>query len=78
MKYTENSNTITLEMSFDDYRTLLVMLGTAVGTAQMTVQISGNALLFWRWVDFTNRMNAGNPNFTPYDIPDEYRRQADV
>ena len=72
MKYTENGGAITLEMSFDDYQTLLMMLGSAVGS----VSQRRDPIRFWRWIDFTNRMNTGNPNFTPYDIPDEYRPHA--
>lgn len=74
MKYIENGDTITLEMSFDDYSLLLIMLGAATGLAHQR----GDEVRFWRWIDFVNRMNAGNPNFTPYDIPDEYRTRADV
>ena len=32
MKYTENGDTITLEMDREDYTTLLITLGAALGT----------------------------------------------
>ena len=27
----------------------------------------------WRTLDLANRLNDGNPDFTPYKIPDQYR-----
>ena len=66
MKYTENGDTITIQMSRLDYDTLLVMLGMATGVA------SRDALM-WRCIDFVNRLNAGNPRFIPYEIPEEFK-----
>ena len=68
MTYTRQGDQITLEMSIEDYETLLFIVGTAAGA------IYNNRERFWRWIDFTNRLNTGNPNFAPYEIPDEYRQ----
>ena len=73
MKYSTKADAIILEMSLEDYDLLLVMLGAAAGLAHQR----GDEVRFWRWIDFVNRMNAGNPNFTPYDIPDEYRAKPE-
>ena len=66
MKYTEKDDTITLEMSRGDYNHLLLALGMAAGLAS-------DKPTFWKWIEFTNRLNAGNPHFTPYEIPDEFK-----
>jgi hypothetical protein len=73
MKYTENGDTITLEMDREDYLLLLFLLGIAVGKNGGT-----DPARFWEWVDFVNRINTGNPNFLPYTIPDEYKKKSDV
>jgi hypothetical protein len=67
--YTREGDTITLEMSLDDYERLLIMLGTALGVCH------NDRPLFWRWVDFANRLNTGNPGFQPYEIPEEFREK---
>jgi len=69
MKYTEHGDTITLEMSRDDYEGLLLMLGFAAGAASR----KGELHTYWRWIDFVNRLNDGNPRFTPYEIPEEFK-----
>jgi hypothetical protein len=65
--YTRTGDTITLEMSAEDYERLLILLGTALAGCHK------DGPSFWRWVDFVNRLNTGNPGFQPYEIPGEYR-----
>lgn len=83
MTYREVDDTVTLEMTRDDYEQLLHMLGFALGGAfrgrddgqffrQTIRQLSEP--IFYRWVDFVNRLNTGNPRFQPYEIPEEYQQ----
>lgn len=67
MKYTENGDRITLEMSRDDFERLLMMTGFATGAAKGTRE-------FYMWIKLVNDMNATNPHFTPYEIPAEFRQ----
>lgn len=69
MTYSENGDTITIEMSRDDYELLLLLLGIATGSCSR----NPNRDMFWNSVDFVNRLNAANPRFTPYEIPEEFR-----
>lgn len=61
--YSESDGLIVLAMSRDDYNHLLIALGFATGCA--TLPETQNSL-----VRLTNRLNAGNPHFTPYRVPD--------
>ena len=72
MKYTENSDTITLKMSRNDYDQLILILGYATGMASRT----GDKWTFYAWIDFVNRLNTGNPHFLPYEIPEEFKAHA--
>jgi hypothetical protein len=68
MTYTQQGERVTLEMTRDDYDRLMIMLGYACGASRARSEIS----LFWSWLRFTNELNNGNPNFTPYEIPPEF------
>lgn len=70
MTYKEEGNRVTLEMTGEDYENLLLLMGVALGSASHF----NDRDLFWRWMGFVNRMNEGNPRFTPYEIPEEYRK----
>jgi len=72
MTYTEKGDEVILVMSRTDYNILLMMLGcaTAVPRGQ------GDYPTFCMFLDLVNRMNAGNPRFTPYDIPSEFGIQG--
>jgi|KBSMisStandDraft_5_1062788.scaffolds.fasta_scaffold82830_6 hypothetical protein len=67
MTYSAEGDKITIEMSRDDYDLLTIMLGSALGSA------FGDKRLFYAWVDFANRLNAGNPRWAPYEIPAEFQ-----
>jgi hypothetical protein len=69
MKFTENGDTVTLEMSRADYGNLLIAMGIAAGSAT-------DKKAFWRWMRFVNELNTGNPQFTPYLIPEEFKTQG--
>jgi hypothetical protein len=66
MKYTEKGDTVTLEMSRADYGNLLLSIGIAAGTAS-------DKKAFWGWMQFVNELNTGNPQFRPYEIPEEFK-----
>ena len=66
MKYTEKGDTITLEMSRGDYENLLLAMGIAAGAAS-------DKKAFWTWIQFANRLCAGNPHFIQYEIPEEFK-----
>jgi hypothetical protein len=72
MKYTRNGENVTLEMTQEDYERLTIILGYAVGGLRAT----GKEAEFWEWIDFVNRLNAGNPDFTPYTIPEQAKGGA--
>lgn len=72
MTYTQQGERVTLEMTRDDYDRLTLMLGFAVGAVMRT----GDMRMFYTWLRFTNELNNGNPNFTPYKIPPEFTEAA--
>lgn len=51
---------VTLTMSKNDYNSLLFALGVATGAS------SYEAARLKSFLELINRLNAGNPNFTPY------------
>lgn len=67
MTYEQKGDRVTLEMTRNDYVRLMLMLGFACGGAHR----QGNMQMFYSWLRFTNELNNGNPNFTPYEIPAE-------
>jgi hypothetical protein len=72
--YTQQGERVTLDMTRDDYDKLMLMLGYATGAANM----AGELTLFWSWLRLANELNNGNPNFRPYEIPEEFRRGGDL
>lgn len=64
MSYSEKDNLVILTMSREDYEKVLMCLGSAVGAA-----IFGRSPLEANTVfELTNRLNAGNPHYTPYQV----------
>lgn len=55
------------ELSTDDYETLLLMCGYAVGSAFRI----GERAQGYCFLRLTNKLFENNPNFTPYAIPVE-------
>jgi hypothetical protein len=56
-------------MSRDDFDRLTLMLGFALGGALR----DSDRRQFYAWLAFVNELNATNPDFTPYEIPEEFR-----
>jgi hypothetical protein len=58
-----------IELSEEDHAILLMALGMATGA-----MFAQNALrMAYAVVSLTNKLNACNPNYRPYEIPEEYR-----
>ena len=68
MTFTSNGENVTVEMTRDEWEMLLQAVGIAAGSALRPLT---DAALFWKWIDFANRLNATNPRFKPYEIPKE-------
>jgi len=69
MTYSEDGDTVRLEMTRDEYNGVLLMLGRLAGSESR----NGDKQLFWEAIAFVNRLNRTNPNFTQYEIPEEFR-----
>jgi hypothetical protein len=74
MTYKREGDNVTIQMSQDDFSNLLLMVGYAAGAARR----EGDVKAFYRWIEFANDLNTGNPNFRPYEIPPEFRRKQDL
>lgn len=62
MSYSEENGQVVLRMSREDYEKLLLMLGAAFGR---------NIFEPYRMLEFVNRLNEGNPNYMPYQVPEK-------
>lgn len=64
--FRDNGDTVTLTMTMthENYDYLLLLLGIAAGSVSMHSRES-----FRDMIRFVNRLNEGNPNFTPYEVP---------
>ncbi len=69
MSYSEENGQVVLRMNIDDWQILLMMLGALMTFERIK---PGHTPLDWEnMVDFLNRLNAGNPNYTPYEVGGE-------
>lgn len=57
MSYSESNGQVILTMTRDDYDLMLLMLGA--GSVAVSFDLS---------LPFLNRLNSGNPNYTPYQV----------
>jgi hypothetical protein len=69
MSYHEENGQVVLTMSREDYERLLMCLGSAAGAASM----GRGALSVNSVFGLLNRINKGNPHYTPYPIPPEQK-----
>ena len=65
MSYSEENGQVVLRMSREDYDWLLMALGMATGLA------ARDSRDVTPWVAVVNRLNSGNPNYTPYQVEAE-------
>ena len=63
--YKSDGETVTLTMTRDDHLALILYLGFAAGGAAA----QENTAFFYDALALVNRMNQGNPAWTPYTIP---------
>ena len=63
---------MTITLTDDEFAQLLFLLGFATGQAFN----DNEPRLAYKFIDLTNKINRGNPNFRPYEIPPEYRPEA--
>ena len=60
MSYIEGDGDVILHLSHEDYKRLMYLLGVATAGCQNEQD----------WIlDFLNRLNLGNPGYTPYKNP---------
>lgn len=69
MTYKRVGEHITLEMRPSDYEKLLCILGLAMGAVR---RMGWPRDTFYRILEFLNELNATNPEYTPYEIPEQY------
>jgi hypothetical protein len=62
--YSRDGDVVTLRMTSDDYAAVLLGLGAL---ASVIGQSGGDPLRIFAAAD---RLSVGNPNYTPYEIPD--------
>jgi hypothetical protein len=62
VSYREENGQVILTMSREDYDYLLIALGIATGHAMKQGGRPDKCLAF------VNRLNSGNPNYTPYQV----------
>jgi hypothetical protein len=62
MSYQERDGQVILTMSREDYENLLIALGSATAAVLARPAELSNILLLM------NRLNYGNPKFTPYQV----------
>lgn len=65
MSYREDNEQVVLTMSREDYERLLMMLG------ELTGHVLSGARSLWApdvVMSLLNRLNEGNPNYTPYEV----------
>lgn len=63
--YQRKDDTVTLTMTVEEYESLLMALGYALGFSNNR----GNLDLFSEWIKLANSLNKGNPKYTPYEVP---------
>jgi hypothetical protein len=64
MSYREENGQVVLTMSREDYQSLIYKLGVAGAAA-----LNHSPENFRRELEFMNRLNEGNPNYRPYEVP---------
>jgi hypothetical protein len=60
MSYSERDGQVILTMSREDWQYLLFLLGEAASKTHLRNYVT----------EFVNRLNSGNPNYTPYQVED--------
>ena len=66
MSYSEKDGQVILTMSREDYESLIFRLGMLAGIAAKAGGLYGLSLK--HELAFCDRLNSGNPNYTPYQV----------
>jgi hypothetical protein len=61
MSWSIYGSTVCLEMSLEDYNALMIVIGYGLGSAPHK-----DPEFFQSFARLLNRLNEGNPNYTPY------------
>ena len=62
--YSRDDDVVTLRMTLDDYQNLL----TAIGYGHGAMMARGEAGALKRALSLADRINAGNPEYAPYNV----------
>jgi hypothetical protein len=62
--FTRQNDRIIIDISEDEFDSLLIALGYAIGAR------STHEPLPYGWLRLANSINEGNPNWTPYKLPE--------
>lgn len=65
MSYSEENGQVMLRMSRPHFMNLLMFLGIAAGA------LGPESPMFSRLFNLQNVLNEGNPNYTPYQVPEK-------
>lgn len=65
------ADTCTFTFSPEGFANLLLALGSVAGEAS-----KHDTNEMWKWIALANKVNEGNPNFTPYEVPDSAAASA--
>jgi hypothetical protein len=68
MTYTQQGDHVTLDMTREVFEQLVWVLGVAAGVVSRE---RGFRKEFWELIRLANELNTGNPNWKPYDVPEE-------
>jgi hypothetical protein len=68
ISFRREGDVVSLVMSGDNYGRMMIALGYNAGLAE----IAGDVKTFWSVIRFVNHLNAGNPDYAPYEIPEEF------
>jgi hypothetical protein len=74
VSYREEDGKVVLTMSREDYELVLMMLGTAAATTVADGILKSVPLLVYptsKSLALLNRLNSGNPNYTPYRVEEK-------
>ena len=76
MSFRRDGDRVTIEMSINDWDSMIVALGIAGGVLIARGSPRESPRAFWRFTALVNRINQGNADFTPYTIPEEFQDAA--
>ena len=69
MGYSEKDGQVVLTLSRDDYSSLIFYMGAATGVLlRDSPRPDTQDRALRRMLEFLNRLNQGNPNYTPYQV----------